>query len=193
MRGLQHLDAVPIERVVALLRDPAPAVVREATTALRRRTRAVPADLAWQMLAGPDRVELRRAGYRLLRARGPVEQLRAALLLVSDPDAGLARRAVADATRLAHDAASPSWRRLSRPAIDATPAQTTELTRLTTIAAETLGPETTSMLHTWLTGPAANTRRHGHSAQLTMICSPRPPCFPGGARSPSRALLRRRA
>src|SRR4051812_3379623 len=35
-----------------------------------RRTKAVPADIAWQLLADPGRVELRRAGYRLLRLRG---------------------------------------------------------------------------------------------------------------------------
>jgi hypothetical protein len=85
--------------------------------------------------------------------RGLVEQLRAALLLVTDPDAGLSRRAVADATRLARDAASPTWRRLNQPTIHTTPAQTTELAQLTAIAAHVLGPETTNMLHAWLTGP----------------------------------------
>jgi hypothetical protein len=74
VRALDRLRALPAERVVALLRDPAPGVVREATTALRRRTDAVPTDLAWQLQADPDRVELRRAGYRLLRVRGPVQR-----------------------------------------------------------------------------------------------------------------------
>jgi hypothetical protein len=158
VRALHHLDALPVQQVIALLRDPAPAVVREATIALRGRTGAAPTDLAWQLLADADRVELRRAGYRLLRVRGLVEQLRAALLLATDPDAGLARRAVADATRLARDAASPSWRRLNQPTIDATPAQTTELTQVTAIAASALGPETTHMLHTWLTRPPTTRR-----------------------------------
>ena len=154
VRALHHLDALPVERVAGLLRDPAPAVVREATTALRLRTNSVPTDLALQLLTDPDRVDLRRAGYRLLRVRGLVEQLRAALLLITDPDADLSRRAVADVTRLARDAASPSWRRHHQPTTDATPAQTTELIRLSTIAADTLGAETTRMLHTWLTRPS---------------------------------------
>jgi hypothetical protein len=153
VRALHHLDAVPIERVTALLRDPAPAVVREAATALRQRTNAVSVDLAWQLLTDPDRVELRRAGYRLLRIRGLAEQLRAALLLATDPDDTLARQAVADATRLARNAASLSWRRHNQPTIHATPAQTTELIRLMATTADTLGAETTRMLHTWLTSP----------------------------------------
>lgn len=53
-----------------LLTDPSPAVVREATTAPRPVAAPLPAELAWQLLAGA-RVELRRAGYRLL-GRGPV-------------------------------------------------------------------------------------------------------------------------
>jgi hypothetical protein len=58
---------------------------------LRPLTRAVSADLAWGLLADPHRVEARRAGYRLLRLRGIVEQLRAALLVAADPDPRLAR------------------------------------------------------------------------------------------------------
>jgi hypothetical protein len=165
VRALHQLDAVPVERGTGLLRDPAPAVVREATTALRLRANAVPTDLAWQLLADPDRVDLRRAGYRLLRVRGLIEQLRAGLLLVNDPDAGLSRRAVADVTRLARDAASPSWRRHRQPTIDAAPAQTTELIRLTTVTADTLGAETTRMLRTWLTSPP-------HDAALTQPTTP---------------------
>jgi hypothetical protein len=110
----------------------------------------VSADIAWDLLADPHRVELRRAGYRLLRVRGTPQQLRAALLLATDPDPRLARRAVADATRLARDAASPGWRRLSLPALDATPAQIDELADLTDRAAAVLGADTTRMLHAWL-------------------------------------------
>jgi HEAT repeat protein len=101
VRALRHLDAVPVEQMIQMLRDPSASVVREATLALRPLTRAVPAGVAWELLADPDRVELRRAGYRLLRMRGTREQLLAALLLATDPGPGLARRAVADATRLA--------------------------------------------------------------------------------------------
>lgn len=150
VRALRVLDAVPVEHTTRLLHDPSPAVVREATTALQPYTRSVPAEVAWQLLANPHRVELRRAGYRLLRRRGLTQQLRAALLLANDPDPKLARRAVADAARLARDAASPGWRRLSLPALDATPTQIAELTDLAERAAATLGPDTTRMLHTWL-------------------------------------------
>jgi hypothetical protein len=82
-------------------------VIREATAALTPLTRALPAELAPRLLIDPHRSEVRRAGYRLLRARGPFEQLRAALLLAADPDPRLARGAVADATRLARDATDP--------------------------------------------------------------------------------------
>jgi hypothetical protein len=53
--------------------------------ALRLRTNAVPTGLAWQPQADPDRVDPRRADYRLLRVRGLVEQLRAGLPLATDP------------------------------------------------------------------------------------------------------------
>jgi len=110
----------------------------------------VPDQVAWDLLADPERVELRRAGYRLLRVRGLSQQLRAALLLANDSDARVARRAIADATRLARDAASPSWRRLTLPALDASPDQIVELAKLTDRAAEVLGEDTTRMLHAWL-------------------------------------------
>jgi hypothetical protein len=150
IRALRHLDAVPVEQAIRMLHDLSPSVVREATAALRPLTRAVPADVAWGLLADPDRVELRRAGYRLLRVRGTLEQLRAALLLAIDANPRLARRAVADTTRLARDAASPGWRRLSLPALDATPAQIAELAALVDRASAVLSPDTTQMLHAWL-------------------------------------------
>jgi hypothetical protein len=102
-------------------------------------------------LADPHRIELRRAGYRLLRTRGTREQLRAALLLATDPDPRLARRGVEDVNRLARDAASPGWRRLSLPALEATAAQIAELADLTQRAATVLGGDTTQMRQAWLT------------------------------------------
>ncbi|HKT02054.1 MAG TPA: hypothetical protein VJT31_21210 [Rugosimonospora sp.] len=150
VRASRQLDAVPIERTIRLLRDPSPAVVREATAALRPFTRAVPAELAWDLLAEAHRVDLRRAGYRLLRVRTVVEQLKAALLLAGDPNPRLARRAVADATRLARDAATPAWRRLRLPALDLTPAQIADLAGLVERAAAALGPDTAGLLRAWL-------------------------------------------
>lgn len=54
-----------------MLRDPSPAVVREVTAALRPVAGALPPALAWELLRD-GRVELRRAGYRILRGRGVV-------------------------------------------------------------------------------------------------------------------------
>ncbi|MGH3679951.1 MAG: HEAT repeat domain-containing protein [Natronosporangium sp.] len=148
VRALRHLGAVPVEQTIRMLRDPSPAVIREATAALRPLTRTVPIEVAWVLLADPHRVECRRAAYRLLRVRAAPQQLRAALLLATDPDPGLARRAVADATRLAREAAGPGWR-LSQPGLAATPAQVAELAGLTYRAAAVLGVDTTRMLHVW--------------------------------------------
>ena len=58
--GLRQLGAVPVEEMIVLLRDSSPAVVREATAALRPLNRAVPASLPWQLLAD-QRLELRRS------------------------------------------------------------------------------------------------------------------------------------
>jgi hypothetical protein len=153
VRALHHLDAVPVDRVVTMLRDPAPGVVREATTALRGRITAVPVEIPRRLLTDPARADLRRAGYRLLRVHGVAEQLRAALLLANDPDPGLSRRAVADATNLARDAAGAGWRRRRLSTIDATADQIAELTTLTADAVDALGPDVTRQLRTWLGEP----------------------------------------
>jgi hypothetical protein len=150
LRALHQLGVVPVAEVIQLLRDPSAAVVREATTALRALTRAVPEQLAWDLLADPDRVERRRAGYQLLRDRGVTRQIRAALLLIHDQDVKLSQRALADATRLAREAATPARRRLRLPPLDPTPAQFAELTDLVDSAAPLLGPETAEMLRAWL-------------------------------------------
>lgn len=165
LRALRLLQAVPIEPVIALLRDPSPAVVREATTALRPFTRAVPDHVAWGLLADTERVELRRAGYYLLRVRTPTHQLRAALLLANDPAPRLARRAVADVTRLARDAAQPDWRRRTLPALNTAPDQVAELVQLTHQAAQILGDDTTRMIHTWLDNPGQPRTRQVRGAR----------------------------
>ena len=122
-------------------------MVREVTTALRGRPAVVPVDRVWPLLA-ESRPDLRRAGYRLIQVRGLVEQLRVALLLATDPEPSLARRAVADATRIARHTTVLPWQRLPRPALDVTAEQRADLIRLTSRAADTLGPETTTMVHT---------------------------------------------
>jgi hypothetical protein len=149
VRGLRQLGAVAAEEMIALLRDPSPAVVREATAALRPLNRAVPAFLPWQLLAD-QRVELRRAGYRLLCGRATAVQLRAALVLAADTDPRLAQRGREDATRLARDAATPAWRRLRQPALSITADELADLEQLAGRAAASLGEETTTLLLTWL-------------------------------------------
>lgn len=143
LRALHRLGAVPVRRTVAMLRDPSPAVVRDATAALRRLDGAVSAGLARELLSDPARPELRQAGYRLLRGHGPVEHLRAALLLATDPDPRLAERGVADVTRQARSAG-----RTGR--LEATRDQRSELIDLVERAAAALAGRTTEMLREWL-------------------------------------------
>ncbi|MFI6824373.1 hypothetical protein ACIBJE_26025 [Micromonospora sp. NPDC050187] len=149
VRGLRLLDAVDTHLVVPRLRDPAPAVVREAATALRPLAGALPPALPWDLLADP-RVELRRAGYRLLGTRDVHRRLRAGLLLAVDPDPGLARRGRADVVRLARDAVRPTWRHTSPPVLPATAAEADDLHRLARDAAPALGDECVDLLTTWL-------------------------------------------
>src|SRR5882757_4986201 len=54
-RGLRAMDAVPVEDMIPLLRDPSAKVIREATTALRTRIGQLPAGLAVSLLADRDR------------------------------------------------------------------------------------------------------------------------------------------
>ncbi|GAB7039475.1 MULTISPECIES: hypothetical protein [Catenuloplanes] len=105
--GSRRLGVPPVALLLPLLRDPAAAVVREAATALLPLPRAVPESLIGELLTDP-RVELRRAGHRLSRARGTEALLRAGLALIDDPDPGLAGRAAADVTRIARSPGAPA-------------------------------------------------------------------------------------
>ncbi|XTZ15431.1 hypothetical protein ACQSSU_29090 [Micromonospora echinospora] len=149
VRGLRLLAAVDASLVAPLLRDAAPAVVREAATALRPLIGALPPALPWELLADP-RVERRRAGYRLLGTRDVPSRLRAGLLLALDPDPGLARRGRADVVRLARDAGRPDRRRTSTPVPTGTAAERDDLARLARRAAPVLGDECVGLLTRWL-------------------------------------------
>jgi hypothetical protein len=149
VRGLRQLAAASADEMIALLRDPSPSVVREATAALQAVNHAVPAGLPWQLLSD-QRVELRRAGYRLLRGQATTVQLRAALVLAADPHPRLAQRGRADATRLARDAASQAWRHARQPTLSVTLEELADLEQLAGNAAASLGEETTALLLTWL-------------------------------------------
>lgn len=149
VRGLRLLDAVVVGELVALVRDPSPAVVREVTLALRPVAGALPPALLWELLRD-GRVELRRAGYKLLRGRGAGVELQAALILVADMDKRLAERGKADATRLARDAAGTTWRRALRPELRVTEAERVELLALAARAAAMLGDETSRQIARWI-------------------------------------------
>lgn len=139
VRGLATLGPFDAERLVPLLRDPAAAVVRECAAALRPYARDLPAALPDGLLADA-RPELRRAGYRLSGARSAYHGLWAALVLLTDPHPGLARRAGADAVRRIREAQRRPWP-------DALPpAQRDALRQLASRRAGVLGPELTGEL-----------------------------------------------
>jgi hypothetical protein len=97
--GLRLLEAVDAERLRPLLADPAPAVARETVKALMPDSRRLPADWLTGLLA-PDRpAHTRHAAFRLLDARGGLDQLRAAAALLDDPDPRLRFRAEQSARR----------------------------------------------------------------------------------------------
>ncbi|MFI6758772.1 hypothetical protein ACIBF5_06455 [Micromonospora sp. NPDC050417] len=157
VRALRLLTEVDPEELIPLLRDPAPAVIRETTLALRPFVRRVPTALPRELLADP-RVELRRAGYRLLRDRDGHERLRAALILTVDPDPRLAKRGRVDLTGTAPDTTRLTWWHPAAPRLVVTADQQAELLDLTRAAAALLGDDTTRLLTTWLegTGPAGS-------------------------------------
>ncbi|WP_244298415.1 hypothetical protein [Micromonospora cremea] len=149
VRSVRLLDAVVAAEFAALVRDPSPAVVREVTAALRPLANALPPGLPWDLLADA-RVELRRAGYRLLRGRDVAVVLRAALLVALDVDRRLAQRGKADVTRLTRDAVRTTWRRTPRPELRITRTEHADLSALAARAASTLGAETSQQLAGWL-------------------------------------------
>jgi hypothetical protein len=57
---MRQLDAIDVDETIPLLRDPSPAVVREATAALRPFHRRVPLGLAWHLLGREGRAAPRR-------------------------------------------------------------------------------------------------------------------------------------
>ncbi|MBQ0902042.1 hypothetical protein KBX63_08455 [Micromonospora sp. U21] len=149
VRSLRLLDAAVAGELVTLVRDPSPAVVREVTMALRPVAGALPQALPWELLRD-GRVELRRAGYRLLRGRGVGIELRAALILAIDADPRLAERGKADAIRITRDAARTAWSSAPRPELQATATEHAELVTLAARAAAALGEETGRQLAGWL-------------------------------------------
>ncbi|WP_276323277.1 hypothetical protein [Streptomyces sp. ICN441] len=89
--GLRLLGRVDLDRLRPLLDDPAPAVTRETATTLLPWAGRLPEDRLLNR-ATDDRspAHTRRAAFRLLRARGGVAELRAAVALLDGPDRALA-------------------------------------------------------------------------------------------------------
>lgn len=89
--GLRTLDAVEEEPLRVLLDDPAPAVAREAATALAPSAGRL--DIGWLLdRLAPDRPRhTRLAAFRLLDVQGGVIQLRSAVALLDDQDDKLRR------------------------------------------------------------------------------------------------------
>lgn len=83
--GLRTLDVVDVPRMLPLLDDPAPGVVREATLALLPSADLVPDEWLTERLVDGSRA-MRVAAFRLLDARGGIVRLRAAVTVLDDPD-----------------------------------------------------------------------------------------------------------
>ncbi|WP_455712143.1 hypothetical protein [Streptomyces canus] len=84
--GLRALDVLDVRRLRALLDDPAPGVVREATLALVPSARMLDDGWLLERLAAERARETRVSAFRLLNAYGGLVRLRAAVALVGDPD-----------------------------------------------------------------------------------------------------------
>ncbi|MFJ3230175.1 hypothetical protein [Streptomyces sp. NPDC086787] len=97
--GLRLLDVTDVPRMRALLDDPAPGVVREATLALLPSAELLDEEWLTERLAAERPRWVRVSAYRLLVAHGGAVQLRAATRLADDPDDRLRRRARATAGR----------------------------------------------------------------------------------------------
>ncbi len=93
MAGLRLLDAVDPARLLPLLDDPAPGVVRETVAALLPSARSLPDGTLTDRLAGHRPRATRVGAFRLLVARGDVAGLRTAVGLLGDTDEGLRERA----------------------------------------------------------------------------------------------------
>lgn len=84
--GLRVLDVVDVRRLLPLLDDRAPGVVREATTALLPSAGSLDAGRLMERLAVERPRHVRVAAFRLLHAQDGLVRLRASVALLDDPD-----------------------------------------------------------------------------------------------------------
>ncbi|MFJ7154348.1 HEAT repeat domain-containing protein [Streptomyces sp. NPDC101118] len=96
LAGLRLVDAVGTDDLLAALMDDAAPVVREACRGLLRWAKVLDPDDLSPLLAPNVALPSRRAAFRLLRARGGIHELRAAVALLKDGNPEL--RATAWAT-----------------------------------------------------------------------------------------------
>ncbi|MEU1191031.1 hypothetical protein [Streptomyces sp. NPDC005859] len=97
--GLRVLDAADVRRLVPLLDDPAPAVVREVTAAILPSAGLVPEEWLVERLGAGWPRPVRIAAFRLLAERGGAAGQQALSTLLGDPDEELRQRAAQAARR----------------------------------------------------------------------------------------------
>ncbi|WTX92658.1 hypothetical protein OG440_27040 [Streptomyces sp. NBC_00637] len=97
--GLRVLDAADVRRLVPLLDDPAPAVVREVTAVVLPSAALVPEEWLVERLGAGWPRHVRIAAFRLLAERGGAAGHRALSALLGDPDEELRQRAARAARR----------------------------------------------------------------------------------------------
>ncbi|MEU6281509.1 HEAT repeat domain-containing protein [Streptomyces sp. NPDC047028] len=98
--GLRALDVTDVPRMRRLLDDPAPGVVREATLALAASADALPADWLLERLDTGRPRWVRASAARLIGAHEAAVRMRAARVLLGDPDDRLRARAEQAVQRL---------------------------------------------------------------------------------------------
>ncbi|WP_306305219.1 hypothetical protein [Streptomyces maremycinicus] len=91
--GLRVLDAADARRLLPLLDDPAPAVVREVTAAVLPSAELLPEEWLVERLGAGRPRPVRIAAFRLLTERGGTAGRRALTVLRNDPDDALRQRA----------------------------------------------------------------------------------------------------
>ncbi len=107
VRALRRLGVTPREKLLALLRDPSPAVTRQVVATLRRDAAGIDAAVTGDLLRPDQPPHVRFAGYRLATWAGGWRRLSANLDLVDDADQRLRDTARSDiGTWLAREAAT---------------------------------------------------------------------------------------
>ncbi|MBA9004185.1 HEAT repeat domain-containing protein [Thermomonospora cellulosilytica] len=141
VRAVRRLGG-PMDPIAAMLTDPAPAVVRAVTRALRGEPGLPLTGRLWELLNGERPRHVRLGAHRLLRSRDAWTRVEADLVLITDPDPELAARGRADLV---------AWmRRDSATAYTPpSPAARERIRTLLTTAAPALGPDRTRLLR-WL-------------------------------------------